>query len=306
MKRRDYLRLTGLTALSGLSGGKLLADAMAGGKLTTKVIPSSGERIPVIGMGTWLTFNVPTSGAVFAQRLAVLRRFFELGGGMIDSSPMYGNAEAAIGAGLDKLGATTRGLFSATKVWSAQDAAGRAQLENSFRLWGRERIDLQQVHNLVNWKSHLKLLREAQEAGRIRYIGVTTSHGRRHEEVASILRNEPLDFVQLTYNVARTEAEPLIELAADQGIAVIANRPLGGGGLIDRLQRQALPGWAREAGIRDWPDFLLRWIVSHPGVSCAIPATTQVEHMEENMRAATRPALEAKLRERMRRFVEGV
>lgn len=306
MKRRDYLRLTALSALAGLSGGRLLAESGASGSIAKKAIPSSNERIPVIGMGTWLTFNVPTSGAVFRERLAVLRRFFELGGGVIDASPMYGNAEAAVGAGLEKLEADTQGLFSATKVWSAQDAAGRQQFENSFRLWGRELLGLQQVHNLVNWQSHLKMLRQAKEEGRIRYLGVTTSHGRRHRELKEILRKEPIDFVQLTYNAGRAEAEPLIELAADKGIAVIANRPLGGGGLIDRLQREQLPGWAREAGIRDWPDFLLRWIVSHPGVTCAIPATTQVEHMEENMRAGTRPVLEAKLRQRMRRHVASV
>lgn len=303
MKRRDYLRLTALSALAGLSGGRLLAQSGATASISKKAIPASGERIPLIGMGTWLTFNVATSGPVFDQRLKVLRRFFELGGGVIDSSPMYGNAEAAIGAGLAKLKVDTGGLFSATKVWSARDASGRKQLENSFRLWGRQQLDLQQVHNLVNWESHLKMLRAAKEAGRIRYIGVTTSHGRRHGELRQILQAEPIDFVQLTYNAARTEAEPLIELAADKGIAVIANRPLGGGGLIDRMQRRSLPGWARDEGIRDWPDFLLRWIVSHPGVTCAIPATTKVVHMEENMRAGKRPALNASLRERMRRCV---
>lgn len=306
MKRRDYLRFMALLSLAGLNGGRLLAQTSGDHGISTKPIPSSGERIPVIGMGTWLTFNVPTSGATFNQRLPVLRRFFELGGGVIDSSPMYGNAEAAIGAALPKLKVETDGLFSATKVWSAQDASGHQQFENSFRLWGLKRLDLQQVHNLVNWESHLRMLRQAKEAGRIRYIGLTTTHGRRHGELRKILQDEPIDFVQLTYNAGRTEAEPLIELAADKGIAVIANRPLGGGGLIDRLQRGPLPSWAVDAGIQNWPDFLLRWIVSHPGVTCAIPATTQVVHMEENMLAGSRPALDAKLRERMRRYVESV
>jgi diketogulonate reductase-like aldo/keto reductase len=281
-----------------------MGQSGATSSIAKKAIPSSGEQIPVIGMGTWLTFNVPTGGPIFEARLPVLQRFFELGGGVIDSSPMYGNAEAAVGAGLEKLEADTNGLFSATKVWSAQDASGREQFEDSFRLWGRKQLDLQQVHNLVNWRSHLKMLRQAKEEGRIRYIGVTTSHGRRHEALRKIMQEEPLDFVQLTYNAARTEAEPLIELAADKGIAVIANRPLGGGGLIERLQRRALPQWAADAGIQNWPDFLLRWIISHPGVTCAIPATTQVVHMEENMRAGARPMLSPKLREKMRRHVE--
>ncbi|WP_199221102.1 aldo/keto reductase [Coraliomargarita sinensis] len=293
-------------SLAGFKSGKLFAQDGHAGGIRSKAIPASGERIPVIGMGTWLTFNVPTSGSVFRQRLKVLERFFELGGGMIDSSPMYGNAEAAIGAALPELKADTKSLFAATKVWSASDDAGRGQFENSFRLWGRELIDLQQVHNLVNWQSHLKMLREAKEEGRIRYVGVTTSHGRRHDELKRILQNEPLDFVQLTYNAGRPEAEPLIQLAADKGVAVIANRPLGGGGLIDRLQRKPLPSWAADAGIHDWPDFLLRWIVSHPDVTCAIPASSQVVHMEENMRAGYRPALDAKLRRRMRRYVEAV
>lgn len=306
MDRRTYLGQTArFIAGVSLFPASLFSAARAS-SIRRAVIPSSGEKIPVIGMGTWLSFNIPTSGPVFEQRLKVLQRFFELGGGMIDSSPMYGNAEAAIGAGLPKVDAVTRGLFSATKVWSAQDESGRRQLEDSFRLWDRDPIDLQQVHNLVNWKAHLKLLREAKEAGRIRYIGVTTSHGRRHRELRRILREEPLDFVQLTYNAARAEAEPLIELAADQGIAVIANRPLGGGRLIDQLQRRELPGWASDAGIENWPDFLLRWITSHPGVTCAIPATTQVEHMEENMRSGHRPQLDAGMRKRMRAYVASV
>lgn len=303
MDRRTYLGQTA-RLIAGVSffPGSVFASA-ATSSIRRAAIPSTGEQIPVIGMGTWLSFNIPTSGPVFEQRLQVLERFFELGGGMIDSSPMYGNAEAAIGAGLPKVQAATRGLFSATKVWSAQDDSGRQQFENSFRLWDREQIDLQQVHNLVNWRAHLKLLREAKEAGRIRYIGVTTSHGRRHSELGKILKEEPLDFVQLTYNAARTEAEPLIELAADKGIAVIANRPLGGGQLIERLQRDALPSWAVDASIEDWPDFLLRWITSHPGVTCAIPATTQVVHMEENMRSGYRPKLDSGMRARMQAYV---
>ncbi len=301
MKRRDCLKALGLYACQPLLPFHLFGQDTARGAIRTKPIPSTAERIPVIGMGTWLTFNVPTSGPLFEARLGVLREFFQQGGGLVDSSPMYGNAEAALGACLERL-QDTEGLFAATKVWSASDASGREQFEDSFRLWGREKLDLQQVHNLVNWRSHLKILRQAKDADRIRYIGVTTSHGRRHDELARILKSERLDFVQLTYNIARIEAEPLIELAADRGVAVIVNRPLGGGRLIDEVQKHPLPAWAADSGIADWPDFLLRWIVSHPGVSCTIPATTQVEHMRENMQTGTRPLLERKARERMRAY----
>jgi diketogulonate reductase-like aldo/keto reductase len=267
-----------------------------------KVIPSSGEQIPAIGMGTWLTFNVPTSGPIFEARLKVLREFFRLGGGMVDSSPMYGNAEAVLGSCLQRLD-VGEGLFSATKVWSVGAEQGRQQFVNSFKLWSQKQFDLQQVHNLLNWQAHLKMLQEAKQDGRIRYIGVTTSHGRRHPELKEILKQEPLDFVQLTYNAARTEAEPLIELAAERGIAVIVNRPLGGGRLIGRVQREPLPSWARDLGIQHWPDFLLRWITSHPGVTCAIPATSQVVHMQENMSAGRAPILDAGARLRMQRYI---
>jgi len=305
--RRSYLRQAArLVAGISIFPASALSSVGQAASIRRVAIPGTRDAIPVIGMGTWLTFNVPIRGTVFAQRLDVLRRFFELGGGLIDSSPMYGNAEAVIGAGLSSIEPSGDKVFSATKVWSAQDEGGRQQFENSFRLWSREKFDLQQVHNLVNWRDHLKMLRQAKEAGRIRYLGVTTSHGRRHGELRRILETEPLDFVQLTYNASRTDAEPLIELAADRGVAVIANRPLGGGRLIDRLQRDSLPAWAIDAGIHDWPDFLLRWIVSHPGVTCAIPATTQVAHMEENMRSGYRPVLAPGLRERMRRYVAAI
>jgi diketogulonate reductase-like aldo/keto reductase len=270
----------------------------------TKPVQRTGEQIPVIGMGTWLTFNVPTNGETIAQRAEVLRAFFEMGGGMVDSSPMYGNAEAAVGACLQRLGAQ-ESLFAATKIWSFDTDVGQQQFDNSEQLWGLPQLDLQQVHNLVSWREYLPMLRAAKDAGRIRYIGVTTSHGRRHDELARILKSEPLDFVQLTYNLRHTEAESLIELAAERGVAVIVNRPLDGGRLIEEVQKRPLPEWAGEMGIVDWPDFLLRWIVSHPAVTCAIPATTQVEHMRENMAVAQRRRLEPAERARMQEYIGG-
>jgi diketogulonate reductase-like aldo/keto reductase len=294
-----------LGATLGLAPVRLWASELSGGGLRTRAIPRSGEQIPVIGMGTWLTFHVPLAGRQWEDRAAVLAEFFRQGGGMVDSSPMYGNAEAVLGRCLEQTGAPAS-LFSASKVWTANDAAGPEQMGDAERLWGLSGLDLQQVHNLVNWRAHLPMLRAAKEAGRIRYVGVTTSHGRRHDELERILRTEALDFVQLTYNLRRTEAEPLLDLAAERGVAVIVNRPMGGGRLIDFLQRHPLPAWAAEWGIEDWPDYVLRWIVSHPAVTCAIPATTRTAHLRENMRAGRGRVLGAAERRRMKAHVDGL
>jgi diketogulonate reductase-like aldo/keto reductase len=305
MERRHFLKLLPPGLVWAAGGSALLAGGTGTSVQLTRKIPSTGELLPVIGMGTWLTFNVPVRGPLIKERKAVLRAFFANGGGMIDSSPMYGNAEAAVGACLRDL-RRADGLFSATKVWAAGDRQGVEQHETSLGLWGLDRLDLQQVHNLVNWESHLKMLRERKAAGQVRYIGVTTSHGRRHRELASIMRNEPLDFVQLTYNILNRKTEPLLELARERGIGVIVNRPFEGGRLIDSMQRNELPEWVRELGIRHWPHFLLRWIVSHPAVTCAIPATTQVAHMHENMAAGRGRFLSFEERARLEAFVAAI
>lgn len=246
-------------------------------------IPSSGEMLPAIGMGTYITFNVGNSPQLLADRTQVLEKFFELGGGMIDSSPMYGTAEAVVGTCLKRVNTQNR-LFSATKIWTPRDSEGPEQIAQSKELWGRETIDLVKVHNLVNWESHLRLLRARKEAGEIRYLGVTTSHGRRHADLEALMRNEPIDFVQLTYNVLdRETGKRLIPLARERGIAVIANRPYQGGRLMDRYQSKPLPKWSEAAGVQNWADFFLKFIIAHPAITCAIPATSQVVHMEENM-----------------------
>ncbi len=249
-----------------------------------KTIPSTGEKIPVIGMGTWQTFHVSGPTEIDA-RAQVLKAFFDLGGGMIDSSPMYGLAEQVLGKVLPGL-TNTDSLFSASKIWNMDPAMGPRQFEDSCRLWKLPNFDLFQVHNLLTWEEHLATLRELKESGRIRYLGITTSHGRRHRELERIMRTQPLDFIQVTYNIRDREVEDrILPLAADEGIAVIANRPYQGGYLIDDAQRRALPEWAADMGCANWPEFLLKFIVSHPAVTCAIPATRQVEHMNENMRA---------------------
>jgi diketogulonate reductase-like aldo/keto reductase len=293
--RRGFLRLGG-----GLLGLAALGPARATA-VAEKPIPSSGETLPVIGMGSWLTFDVGRLPGEREQRTQVLETFFALGGRLIDSSPMYGRAEEVIGEGLARLGRPSQ-LFAASKVWTPGRWLGAQQMEASRRLWGVARFDLMQVHNLLDWEAHLETLQEWKAAGRIRYLGVTTSHGRRHAELERIMRSRALDFVQLTYNVRDREAEArLLPLAQERGIAVIANRPFDGGGLFPAVRGKALPPWAAEAGCANWAQFFLRSAVSHPAVTCAIPATSRVAHMEENMGAAQSPLPEPALRERMLR-----
>ena len=265
-----------------------------------KKIPSSGEQIPPIGMGTWITFNIGPDQEARAQREQVLRAFFEAGGGMIDSSPMYGSAQDVLGDLLSRL--APNNLFSATKVWT--DGDGEGQIDEAFQLWRRDQFDLLQVHNLVNWPEHLARLQEMKEAGSIRYLGITTSHGRRHAEMEKIMQQAPLDFIQLTYNPVDREAEQrLLPLAQDRGIAVIVNRPFRRGGLTQRLQNTPLPGLAADLDCNSWAQLLLKFTIAHPAVSCAIPATSNVEHMIENMRAGNGPMPTASQREQIAELV---
>jgi aryl-alcohol dehydrogenase-like predicted oxidoreductase len=268
-----------------------------------RAIPRTGERLPVIGMGTWLTFDVGEAALERQRRRAVLQSFFDAGGGMIDSSPMYGRAERVVGDLLRQVPHSNR-LFSASKVWTPSDRVGRVQLAESESLWGR-RLDLQQIHNMLSWPVHLRTLREWKESGRVRYIGITTSHGRRHDEMESALRREPFDFVQLTYSLAdRSVERRLLPLAADRGIAVIVNRPFDGGLLFNVLGSRPLPAWAAEIDSANWAQFMLKWIVAHPAVTCAIPATTDPEHMRENMDAGTGRLPDAALRRRMAETID--
>lgn len=279
------------------------ALARADAAMITKAIPATGERIPAIGMGTWITFNVGDDEALRRDRLAILETFFAQGGGLIDSSPMYGSSQAVVGWCLERLG-DSAGLLAADKVWT-RFGDGAAQMSETRRRWGVERFDVMQVHNLLDWRRHLPMLRRAKDAGRVRYIGVTTSHGRRHDELERILREEPLDFVQLTYNIVDRAAEArLLPLAAERGIAVIANRPYRRQQLFRRFQHRPLPPWAGEVGAANWAEFLLKFIVSHPAVTCAIPATSQRVHMRENMGALYGRLPEARDRRRMIDWVE--
>ena len=276
-------------------------------KQITKPIPSTGEMIPVIGMGTWITFNVGPDTTLRNQRTEVLKEFFRYGGGMIDCSPMYGTSADVLGYALERIN-NTPNLFPASKIWASSTADGPSQMQTQKQHWGINSFDLMQVHNLRNWRGHLETLRRYKEEGKIRYIGVTTSHGRRHEDLEQVLKTQDIDFVQLTYNILDREAEDrLIPIAKDKGIAVIANRPYRRKDLMYKFQSRPLPGWAEEdADARNWAEFLLKFIVSHPGVTCTIPATTQVPHMRENMGAAYGYLPDDKTRARMIEYVESL
>jgi diketogulonate reductase-like aldo/keto reductase len=280
------------------AGGALLpVSAQPAQAVITKPIPSSGEALPVIGLGTWITFNVGNDPGARAERAEVMRRFFEGGGRMIDSSPMYGSSQPVIGEGLARVQPGPR-LFSAEKVWTASDAP--RQIAESRRLWRVPRFDLLQVHNLLAWQEHLPLLFEMKRRGEVRYVGITTSEGRRHGDVEKIMRAQPLDFVQVSYNILDRQVEQrILPLARERGIAVIANRPFREGALVDAMQKHKLPPWAAEIDCVNWAQYLLKFIVSHPAVTCAIPATSSVEHVRENMGAARGRMPDEAMRRRM-------
>jgi diketogulonate reductase-like aldo/keto reductase len=267
--------------------------------ILTRPIPSSGEALPLVGLGTWITFNVGNDPVARDACAEVMRAFFAAGGQMIDSSPMYGSSQAVIGYGLKKLGGP-EGLFSADKVWTSSGARGPTQIEASRRLWSVPRFDLLQVHNLLSWEAHLQTLFAMKEAKQLRYVGITTSEGRRHRDFEQIMRKEALDFIQVTYNVLDREVEQrILPLARDRGMAVIVNRPFREGDLIRKVMRHPLPGFAKEIDCANWPQVLLKFIISHPAVTCAIPATTRVDHVRENMGASYGRLPDAAMRARV-------
>jgi diketogulonate reductase-like aldo/keto reductase len=269
----------------------------------TRRIPSSGEALPVVGLGSWITFNVGGDTAARAACVEVVRAFFAEGGRLIDSSPMYGSSQPTIGFALAQVGRPAA-LFSAEKVWVGDGARGPAQMEASRAYWGVSRFDLMQVHNLLAWQDHLPRLFEMKAAGQLRYVGITTSEGRRHAEIEQVMRTQPIDFVQLSYNLLDREAEQrLLPLAQQRGIAVIVNRPFREGALLRQLARQPLPAWAAEIDCSHWAQVALKFAVSHPAVTCAIPATSQVAHLRQNMAAARGRMPDAALRSRMARDV---
>ncbi|MCA6115593.1 aldo/keto reductase [Bradyrhizobium sp. WSM 1738] len=301
--RRTLLQAALMTATAAHLPGTLHAQQTQPAR---RPIPSTGEEMPIVGLGTWITFNVGNDPALRNECANVIAAFFEAGGRMIDSSPMYGSSQPVIGYGLQKLGRPSA-LFSAEKVWTSSATAGPAQIEQSRRFWGVPKFDLIQVHNLLAWKPHLQTLFQMKTAGALRYVGITTSEGRRHDLLEQIMRSEPIDFVQLSYNVVDREAEArLLPLAQERGIAVIVNRPFRQGALTDRLKREKLPEWSAELGASSWAQLMLKFILAHPAVTVAIPATTRVDHVRENLSAAAGPMPDAAMRQRISAHVKAL
>ena len=301
-KRRTFLKHLGVLG----AGIFLKPNAVIPAELTAiiKTIPATNERLPVIGMGSWITFDVAHNPYESVARVKVLQAFFDYGGALIDSSPMYGSSEEVIGKVLKKI-ANKDALFAATKVWILGKNSGIRQMESSQHLWGVKRFDLMQIHNMLDWETHWETLREWKAAGRVRFVGITTSHGSRHEALVKAMEKTPFDFVQFTYNLEDREVEKkLLPLARERGMAVIINRPFQRGGLFNHVRGKPLPLWAAEFDCHNWAQFLLKFIVSHPAVTCAIPATSRVDHMLENMSAGFGRLPDAATRKRMIEYFE--
>lgn len=298
--RRGLLCGAAMAAAFGGSGSAAGSPALGarGGPLVRRV-PSTGQELPVIGLGSWITFNVGRDAEALARSTQVVSDFLAAGGRVIDSSPMYGSSQDTIGHALARLGRPAS-VFSAEKVWIGDGASGPAQIEQTRQRWGVPRLDLVQIHNLLAWREHLPRLLEMKAAGRIGAVGVSTSEGRRHAELETILRTQPVDVVQLSYNLLDREVESrLLPLARERGIAVLVNRPFRQGALLRDLSRHPLPGWAAEVGCTHWAQVALKFVVSHPAVTCVIPATSQPQHLRQNMAAGHGPWPDDALRRRM-------
>jgi aryl-alcohol dehydrogenase-like predicted oxidoreductase len=271
--------------------------------MLTRTIPKSGEKLPVIGLGTWQTFDVGPSASDRENQKEVLKRFLASGARVIDSSPMYGRAETVVGDLLRELG-EERTPFLATKVWTTGHDAGVAQMRDSLRKMGHGQLDLMQVHNLVDWRTHLPVLREWKSAGRIRYLGVTHYQLGAFDQLEKLIREEALDFVQLPYSIARRDAERrLLPAAAEHGTAVLVMEPFESGDLFRRVKGKALPPWAADFDCQSWAEFFLKFILGHPAVTCPIPATSNPHHLEDNLRAGTGRLPDDKTRARMAQYL---
>jgi diketogulonate reductase-like aldo/keto reductase len=300
--RREAARLIGGSAAS-LCLPISARAANESSTMLTRAVPSSGEKLPVIGLGTWRAFDVDLTSDIRRQLQEVLSLCVKLGGRVIDSSPMYGRAEEVIGDLSAALGIRDK-LFLATKVWTRGKESGIKSMERSMALLRTKQIDLMQVHNLLDVHTHLATLREWKEQGRIRYLGITHYEAGAFADVEKIMRSEKLDFVQINYSLMEPEAEHrLLPLAQERRIAVIVNRPFGGGDLFSRVRSRPLPNWAAEFDCRSWAQFFLKWIVAHSAVTCAIPATDKPLHLEDNVQSGFGRLPEAKTRQRMVEFI---
>jgi len=300
ISRRDLLKLMAAGGIAGLAPfHRLLASP---DELRLRQIPSSGESLPVVGLGTSRVFDVGSDEQARAPLAEVLRVLVEHGASVVDTSPMYGRAEGVVGDLSTAAGLGER-LFVATKVWTRGREQGIAQMESSFRLLGVDTVDLMQVHNLVDWRTQLKTLRGWKEEGKIRYLGITHYRVDAFDELESLMRDEPLDFVQLNFSIATPDAEQrLLPLAAERGIAVLVNRPYERGQTFARVRGKDLPGWAGEIGVSSWGQFFLKWVLAQPAVTCVIPGTSRPKHMLDNLQAGMGPLPDDDQRRRMREY----
>ncbi len=297
LTRREFLAVSGAAGLAAALGGIARAEGAAG--MRTRQVPRTREAIPVIGLGTWQTFDVGPSEGERAPRLEVLRTFLDAGGRVIDSSPMYGRAEEVTGDLVAALPGAPR-PFLATKVWTRGKEAGQAQIRQSFQRLRATEVDLFQVHNLLDWEIHLGTLRELKQAGKIRYVGITHYATSAFDEMERILKTEKIDFVQLPYSAASREAERrLLPAAAETGTAVLVMRPFEEGELFRAVKGKPLPRWAKELGAVTWSQVFLAFILAHPAVTAALPATSNPKHLAENVAAGRLAAPDEKLRKRM-------
>jgi diketogulonate reductase-like aldo/keto reductase len=308
MTRRKATRLIGVSAAGlflplGASQGQAKTESAT---ILTRAIPSSGEKLPVIGLGTWQAFDVELTSDNRKQLGDVLSLFLKLGGRVIDTSPMYGHAEDVIGELSTALGIQNK-VFLATKVWTRGRENGIKSMERSIALLRAKRIDLMQVHNLVDVQTQLATLREWKTQGRIQYLGITHYEAGAFADVEKIMRSEKLDFVQINYSLMEREAEQrILPLAQQRGVAVIANRPFGGGDLFSQTRSKPLPDWAAEFDCHSWAQFFLKWIVANSAVTCAIPATNKPRHLEDNMGGGIGRLPDAKMRQRMVEFASSL
>ena len=297
--RRTFLKMVGLKTAGALLAAMVMPSESRGQGLLERRIPKTGEALPAVGLGTWQVFDVAGDSKELAQAKEALRVFVDGGGRMVDSSPMYGSSEQVTGQLAADLGVRPK-LFVATKVWTSGRQAGIRQMEDSMRKLRVDRLDLMQVHNLVDAPTHLATLRDWKAAGRIRYLGITHYHAGAHGDLEQLVRKGDIDFVQVNYSLAEPEAERrLLGAAAEAGTAVIVNRPFAEGAMFRRVRDRALPEWAKEAGATSWAQFFLKWIVAQPAVTCAIPGTRNPRHVADNLGALSGPLPDAALRRRM-------
>jgi diketogulonate reductase-like aldo/keto reductase len=296
LTRSRLLRLLGGAAASTWFSAPVAGQSIPSASpapMASRAIASSGEAIPVIGCGTWVGFDHPPGSAEYARLPGVLSALFAAGGRMIDSSPMYGRSERTTGE-LLSTSAPGASPFLATKVWTRGREAGLAQMEESFARLQTRRIDLMQVHNLVDWRTQLASVGSLKDQGRVRYVGITHYTSSAFDEVEAVLRAEKLGFLQINYSLDDREVEKrLLPLAAQRGVAVIVNQPFGGGGLLRTLRERPLPGWAAEIGCTSWAQVLLKFVLGNAAVTCVIPGTSRPEHMADNARAGTGPIPDA-------------